>query len=84
MMRWLMLGRTTFIVTHQTETLKLADRVLFLENGRLSGDSTHTQLLEEHPGYAALWKIRGSAYQSKVRNRAFARDDRKKRQPVSQ
>lgn len=84
MMRKLMQGSTTLLVTHQAETLQMADRVLFLENGRLAGNSTHALLLAEIPSYAALWKMRGGVYHSMPRRQTLARDNRKKRQPVAQ
>ena len=55
-LRPLMRGCTTFIVTHHPETIQLADRVLFLENGRLAADGTHAALYREHARYRALWE----------------------------
>jgi len=45
-------GCTTFIVTRNADTIQLADRVLFLESGRLAGDGTHEVLYaaNELPG----------------------------------
>jgi ABC-type transport system involved in cytochrome bd biosynthesis fused ATPase/permease subunit len=43
-------------VTHNLETIQLADRVLFLENGRLAADGTHAALYREHARYRALWE----------------------------
>ncbi|MFW5873824.1 MAG: ABC transporter ATP-binding protein [Verrucomicrobiota bacterium] len=44
-------GRTTFIVAHRLSTLKRADRVLVLENGRLIQSGTHQALMEEAGPY---------------------------------
>ena len=55
-LRQLMEGTTAFIVTHNTETLELANRVLFLENGELVGDDTHEALLNANARYRALWE----------------------------
>ena len=55
-LRPLMRGCTTFVVTHTLETLQLAGRVLFLENGRLAGDGTHNTLYRENAAYRALWE----------------------------
>ena len=52
----LMEGSTALIVTHNTETLQLANRVLFLENGELVGDGTHEALLSANARYRALWE----------------------------
>ncbi|MDQ3950313.1 MAG: ABC transporter ATP-binding protein/permease [Gemmatimonadota bacterium] len=55
-LRPLMEGCTTFVVTHNPETIQLAERVLFLENGQLVGDSTHDALYSENARYRALWE----------------------------
>jgi subfamily B ATP-binding cassette protein MsbA len=55
-LRSLMHGCTSFVVTHNPETIQLADRVLFLENGQLAGDGTHEALYHESPRYRALWE----------------------------
>jgi ABC-type multidrug transport system fused ATPase/permease subunit len=55
-LRPLMDGCTSFVVTHNPETIQLADRVLFLENGQLSGGDTHDALYRESPRYRALWE----------------------------
>jgi ABC-type multidrug transport system fused ATPase/permease subunit len=55
-LRPLMAGCTTFLVTHNPETIELANRVLFLENGKLTGDGTHAALYEDNASYRALWQ----------------------------
>ena len=55
-LRPLMEGSTTFLVTHNPETIQLADRVLFLENGQLTGDGTHDALYAENASYRGLWE----------------------------
>ncbi len=48
------LDTTTLVVAHRVATIRLADRVLFLERGRVAGDGTHEDLLATNPHYAAL------------------------------
>jgi ATP-binding cassette, subfamily B, bacterial MsbA len=55
-LRPLMEGCTTFVVTHNPETMQLANRVLFLENGQLAGDDTHEVLYRENALYRVLWE----------------------------
>ncbi len=43
---------TTLLVTHRIDLLRQATRILFLENGRLTGDGTHDTLVTTCPGYA--------------------------------
>lgn len=52
----LMQGGTTFVVTHTPETIRIADRVLYFESGRLAGAGTHEALHRENAGYRALWE----------------------------
>jgi ATP-binding cassette subfamily B protein len=48
------LHATTLVVAHRVSTIALADRVLFLADGRIVASGTHTQLLGSVPAYAAL------------------------------
>ena len=50
---------TSLIVAQRVSTIKLADRVLYLADGRIVGAGRHDDLME-HPGYSALVRgIRG-------------------------
>ena len=55
-LRPLMAGCTSFLITHNLETIQLADRVLFLENGQLVGDGTHETLYSDNARYRSLWE----------------------------
>jgi len=48
------LDTTTLVVAHRVATIRLADRVLFVDRGRVVGDGTHDELLAADPQYAAL------------------------------
>jgi ATP-binding cassette subfamily B protein len=43
---------TTLLVTHRIDLLRQAPRILFLENGELTGDGTHEELVAGCPEYA--------------------------------
>jgi ABC-type multidrug transport system fused ATPase/permease subunit len=45
---------TTLVVAHRVSTIALADRVLLLEDGHITAEGTHTELLASEPSYAAL------------------------------
>lgn len=48
----LMAGRTTVVIAHRLSTVVRADRIIVLENGRVTGGGTHEELLQTHPSYA--------------------------------
>jgi ATP-binding cassette, subfamily B, bacterial len=48
------LHATTLIVAHRISTITLADRVLFLDAGRVAASGSHADLLTTVPAYAAL------------------------------
>ncbi|MFX1548667.1 MAG: ATP-binding cassette domain-containing protein, partial [Promethearchaeota archaeon] len=53
----IIVGRTTIIIAHRLSTIRNADRIFVLENGQISEQGTHTQLVEYDRLYASLWKV---------------------------
>jgi ATP-binding cassette subfamily B protein len=49
-----MKGRTTLIVAHRTSTLKMADSVVVIENGRVLAVGNHAELLATVPRYEEI------------------------------
>lgn len=52
----LMAGRTSFVVAHRLSTLRMADRILVLDEGRMAGLGRHEDLLGTCPVYQRLWR----------------------------
>ena len=51
----LMKGRTTFVIAHRLSTVRNADCIMVLENGRIIERGTHDQLIEEQGKYYQLY-----------------------------
>ncbi|MGB9521563.1 MAG: ABC transporter ATP-binding protein, partial [Anaerolineales bacterium] len=54
-MEALLKGRTSFIVAHRLSTIRRADRILFIENGKLVEEGTHSALLRQRGHYYRLY-----------------------------
>jgi subfamily B ATP-binding cassette protein MsbA len=55
----LMRGRTTFVVTHDLPTIRSADRILVLKDGRLVGNGRHEELIAQEGEYRNLCSFQG-------------------------
>ena len=53
-------GRTTLVIAHRLATVRNADRIIILENGKIVGQGTHAQLMKKSPLYAKLAKLQFS------------------------
>jgi ATP-binding cassette, subfamily B, bacterial len=52
------IGRTTIVIAHRLSTVRNADVIFVLENGRLRENGRHEELVETADGiYAGLWRV---------------------------
>jgi ATP-binding cassette, subfamily B, bacterial len=56
-LRTLMRGRTCFVIAHRMSTVRLADRILVLEDGRLLEWGTHAQLMAHDRNYRRMVEL---------------------------
>ena len=54
-MEAVMAGRTSFIIAHRLSTIKRADRILVIENGRITESGTHGELIRQQGHYYSLY-----------------------------
>ena len=51
----LMKGKTTIVIAHRLSTIQKMDRILVLEDGKITEEGTHKELLKKNGNYADLW-----------------------------
>ncbi len=44
-------GRTTFVIAHRLSTIVDANKIIFIEKGKITGIGTHEALIQNHALY---------------------------------
>ncbi len=55
-------GRTTIVISHRFPTVRMADRILVLEQGRIIEQGTHADLVTAGGRYAHLFELQAKGY----------------------
>lgn len=55
-------GKTAFLISHRLSSVRMADRILVLANGRVEACGTHQELMDGQGRYAELFELQASGY----------------------
>ncbi len=55
-------GRTVLLISHRFSTVRIADRIVVIEGGRVSEQGTHRQLIARGGRYARLFEMQAANY----------------------
>jgi ATP-binding cassette subfamily B protein len=56
-------GKTSIIISHRFSTVRMADRIIVIENGQISSIGTHEELMESKGLYSELFQLQAAGYQ---------------------
>ncbi|MEA2912666.1 MAG: ATP-binding cassette, subfamily bacterial, partial [Bradyrhizobium sp.] len=55
-------GKTTLLISHRFSTVRMADRIIVLEEGEIIESGTHQALLANDGRYAEMFELQAAGY----------------------
>jgi ATP-binding cassette, subfamily B, bacterial len=55
-------GKMALLISHRLSTVRMADRILVLENGKIAEQGPHDQLIKIGGGYAKMFELQAFSY----------------------
>lgn len=55
-------GKLTFLISHRFSTVRLADRIIVVENGKVLESGAHQNLIEQNGRYAEMFNLQAEGY----------------------
>jgi ATP-binding cassette, subfamily B, bacterial len=55
-------GKMALLISHRLSTVRMADRILVLENGSIAEEGPHEQLIKIGGGYAEMFELQAASY----------------------
>jgi ATP-binding cassette subfamily B protein len=55
-------GKTALLISHRFSTVRMADRIVVLENGKIAEQGSHNQLIALGGRYAGMFELQASSY----------------------
>ena len=55
-------GKMALFISHRFSTVRMADRILVLANGRIAEDGNHSQLISLGGRYAEMFELQAASY----------------------
>jgi ATP-binding cassette, subfamily B, bacterial HlyB/CyaB len=56
-------GRTVFVIAHRLSAVRVADRIITIERGRITEDGTHDELIKKGGRYATLHRLQAGLHE---------------------
>ena len=55
-------GKTSLFISHRLASTRFCDRIWLMENGRITEQGSHEELMEKNGAYARLFEVQGKYY----------------------